>query len=326
MKSLKLYKLLPLIILMACENSVEIQKRVDSPSLPPEETPHVPGPLHSEDLSCFSNVNGGIFGGSVEINLACNSSVAEIKYCLQEGSCCDPHTSGNLYTGPITLGMFNENTCLSFYGERGDSHSQVVNHTYRFDGLLPDLQLNFPKTLYQTTQLEGHHFLGSNDFGKTNYTVGEFNFKNYDPAFNVKGNCEDIFENFVELQALNPSPLLNPFDMSLLSWENQLKIPLSLNDLNYGENFIASFVANNNYDLPLYACSANKITLMDFDFFAFEASHGDDGADQLKDDSGSFVAYGFFESDPDIHRDPAGLSIEEKSGQELRVGSFGIFY
>lgn len=204
--------------------------------------------------------------------------------------------------------------------------STVTQASYVFNNTYPDLQISHPKIVYQTTQLPGLNYLQSTDFSKSNYLIGEINLKNHDPSpSGLNMDCQEIVE---ESASLTPAPVqvFTPIDMATLVLGNQLNIPLALTRLIYGDNFITSYAVNNNFAAPLYSCSTNKVVLNDFEYFASEASHGEIGTNTVREFSGSFVSYSFFESDTDLNRLPAGSANQNDAGQELRTGSFGVFY
>jgi hypothetical protein len=187
--------------------------------------------------------------------------------------------------------------------------------------------VNFPKINYQTTQLAGYNFLTSSDFSKSNFRIGEINLKNHDPSpSGLQLDCPEIVENYSSLTASVPEEIFAPLDQAGLTPRNQLNVPLTLSKLIYGNNFITSYAVDLNFPAPLYSCSTNQVTLNDFEYFAPEPSHGDAGTNTVREFSGSFVSYSFFEPEADLNRLPAGSANEAEAGQELRVGSFGIFY
>ena len=291
-------------------------------------TPASPNPTYVSDaLNCSPSVGGGAFGQPIQVSLTCSSS-STIKFCVQENTCCDPEVEGTSYSAPIVLGGQNGTYCLSYVGiGKGSKLSMVSHQSYTFNNTFPDLQVNFPKINYQTTQLAGYNFLTSSDFGKSNFQIGEINLKNHDPGpSGLQLDCSEIVEQSSSLTASVPELIFAPMDQSMITPGNQLNVPLSLTKLIYGDNFITSYSADLNYPAPLYSCSTNKVVLNDFEFFDAEATHGDVGSNSVREFSASFVSYGFFETDADLNRLPAGSANEADSGQELRTGSFGIFY
>lgn len=280
----------------------------------------------SDNLSCAASVGGGAFGNPIQVSLSCTTT-STIKYCIQENTCCDPETAGLTYSTPVAFGNQNGTYCLSFYGETTSNKvSSIVQNNYVFNNTYPDLQTSFPKIFYQTTQLAGLNYLQSTDFSKNNYQIGEINLKSHDPSpSGLNMDCQEIVEDYA---TLTPAPVqvFTPINMNTITLGDQLNIPLALTRLVYGDNFITSYVVNNNFAAPLYACSTNKVVLNDFEFFAPETSHGEVGTNSVREFAGSFVSYSFFESDADLNRLPAGSANENEAGQELRVGSFGVFY
>lgn len=281
-----------------------------------------------DTLTCSVDVGGGNFQNPVQVRLQC-SAQAQIKYCIQEGSCCSPETQGQIYSGPITLGQDGGNFCLSFYGDSDviNKTSGTINHSYNIALQIPDLKTSFPKTYFQTTQLTDYYFLTSNDFGKANYEIGGLNLKTHDPGpGGLNMDCDEIVENYVALPAPAATQMFNPIDLLGVILGNQLNIPMMASNLDYGENYVTNYVANRTQATPVYACSTNKITLNDFDFFAMEDTHGEVGSNTVQEFSGGFVSYGFFEEDNFVNRGPAGVASETESGQGLQVGSFAIYY
>jgi hypothetical protein len=280
-----------------------------------------------DKLGCSTSVGGGAFGNPLKVEISCTAA-ADIKYCLQENFCCDPEVNGTTYTSPLIIGAESGNYCLSFYGEAQSMKvSKITQESYTVNNTYPDLRVSFPKIYYQTTQLAGYNYLASDDFSKSNFWIGQINIKTHDPgpaALNL--DCQDIIEGYYSLPAPVAKVVFNPINMAGINSGNQLNVPLMLDKLAYGINFITSYVVNNNFASPLYSCSTNKVTLNDFDLFVPEASHGEQGTNEVREFSGSFVAYSFFEDDTDLHRTPAGVASIQDTDQELRTGSFGIFY
>ncbi len=277
-------------------------------------------------LSCSANVGGGAYNAPVSVTVSCNGA-AQIRYCLAENSCCDPETAGTIYAGPIAIGADAKTYCLSFYGDNGDSTSSKVERSYTFSSAVPDLQVVQEKTFYQTTQLDGVTSLASDDFGKSGHDIGIINLKTHDPGpGGLNLTCMDVVEDFATLPAPSPSVLLSATDMQPLSASAQLDVMLGASELVYGSNHLTSYVVASAYAPTQYACSTNLVTLEDFEFFQAEPAHGETGTTTVREFSGGFSAYGFFEEEDNIYRGPAGLSAETQTGQELRTGMFGVFY
>lgn len=180
---------------------------------------------------------------------------------------------------------------------------------------------------YQTTQLAGKTFLTSLDFGKAGYGAGVINLKSHDPgpaATNL--NCGEIVENYSALLAPAPVEILSLLDVSLENPATQLEIPLRLDQLDYGANFVTGYMLNDNYELPLYSCSTSTVVLNDFEFFEPQLAFGDQGDNSTREFTGGLTSFGFFEQETDIYRGPAGSSTQDKNGQILHYGMMGIFY
>lgn len=277
------------------------------------------------DLTCSANVGGGNYGNPIEVTLSC-STTAMIKYCLQEGSCCDP-TTGTTYSSPLVIGATDGSYCLRFYGDNSTKVSTITEVTYNINSSLPDLLVTHTKIQYQTTQLPGRHTIDSNDFGQANFWLGEINLKSHDPGSGgLNLSCQEIVENHSSLTSPSPQEVFTPMDMALIASGSQVEVPVSTAELAYGDNFLTSYILDDNYAAPLYSCSTNKIILKDFEFFAIESCHGDAGTNQVREFSGAFTSYGIFEQASVIPRAPAGSATEEQNTQELRVGSFAVFY
>jgi hypothetical protein len=183
------------------------------------------------------------------------------------------------------------------------------------------------KIFYQTTELDGTSFISSQDFGKPNFSVGQINLKSHDPGpVGLNYNCDDIIANYVNLPLPTPITVLPLFDVSLISVNSQVQIPLRIDQMDYGDNFITSYIENNNFVAPLYSCSTTMVNLDDFEYFQSDASQGDIGSNSVREFEGEFASYGFFEADAVVYRGPAGVNTEEKTGQNLKSGMFGMFY
>jgi hypothetical protein len=74
------------------------------------------GALAEDDLTCSTNVGDGVFGNPIQVSISCTAT-ADIRYCIDAGSCCDPESSGISYTAPIVIGAESGDYCLSFFGE-----------------------------------------------------------------------------------------------------------------------------------------------------------------------------------------------------------------
>jgi hypothetical protein len=321
------------------EQPIGFIKIADQPKkkekIPKSNLPTSYGPMPSASPSitiniCSANISGGTFNYPISVNLNC-SSQSDIKYCvgIDTGSgCCDPQMTGNDYSTPIIIGPRAGNYCLSYYGESDSAGiSDIYQHSYSLNVAVPNLQVIHPQIYYQTTQLNGKSLITSSEFGKIGFSLGQVNLKNHDPSPSAENlSCEQIVENYVSL--LNPNPLatLLTYDVSLDNPLLQIEIPLRPDHLDYGDNFITSFITNKNFAAPIYACSTTKIVLEDFEFFQSELTFGDVGDNDVREFTAGLSSYGFFEDENTVFRGPAGESTEDNSGQKLQSELFGIFY
>ncbi|MDD4972817.1 MAG: hypothetical protein PHY93_00620 [Bacteriovorax sp.] len=289
--------------------------------------------------TCTADIAGGAFSNPIGVTLSC-SSISTIKYCfaLDTGSgCCDPLVSGTTYSSKVIVGPTNGNYCLSYYGVSASAVSTDVYHqSYTINSTLPNLApVTHSQIYYQSTQLAGRvitntpdyerSFISSTDYGKTGYGIGQINLKTHDPgiaALNL--DCEQIVTNSLTVPA--PLSILALFDVSLANPALPLEIPLQLNQLAYGDNFITSYIENANFVVPIYACSTSKIVLNDFEFFQEELAFGDPGTNSVREFTGGLSPFGFFEAAANVYRGPAGVNTVDNSGQKLEYGMFGIFY
>lgn len=279
--------------------------------------------------TCSANIEGGSFGNPIGITLSC-SSASTIKYCvaLDTGSgCCDPLSSGSTYSSAIVIGPQNGTYCLSYYGQMETDSTDVYQQSYTINSTLPNLQVGHPQINYQTTQLNGKSFITSSDFGKNGYGIGQINLKSNAPGpSGLNYTCNEIIANYVSLPAPTPTPILSLLNVSLDNPSVQIEIPLQPTQLEYGDNFITSYIENNNFVAPIYSCSTTKITLNDFEYFQEELTFGDPGSNSVREFTGGLSPYGFFEDASNVYRGPAGADTHDNSGQKLEYGMFGIFY
>lgn len=281
----------------------------------------------SDDLSCKSSLGGGAYGNPIEVSLTCTAP-SEIRYCVSVGTCCDPVSSGLVYSSKIIIGEEAGDYCLSFYGrDASDSETKIIQRNYNIDLTLPNLEVTHPKRYYQTTELSGVSHIASDMFGSINFGVGVINLKSNDPGpAGMNLGCEEIVTNYVALQTPAPIEILSFFNTVSVSPMDQLNVPLRLDQLIYGDNFITSYMTNNNFVTPLYSCSTTKVRLEDFDYFQADASHAVGGTNEVREFSGGFSGYGFFEAENSVYRGPAGESMASSESEVLETGLFSVFY
>lgn len=284
------------------------------------------------NLSCSASKLSGAFNEPIAVALTCNSP-STIKYCVSYNAsttptCCDPETDGHDYTTPVKMGSKNGNYCLSYFATSiSAGRFDVQDQSYVINSTFPNLLVGHPKTYFQTTELSGTSFINSLDFGKPGYNIGQVNLKEHDPGVSGENlSCEEIATTYGTFLPPVPVDILTLLDVSLDSPSSQIEIPLRPEHLSYGENFIASFIVNNNTNPALYSCSTTKITLSDFEYFDYDLAFGDPGTNTVREFTAGFSPYGFFESETDLNRSPAGVRTSEQSGEKLESGLFGIFF
>lgn len=280
--------------------------------------------------TCSASISGGSFNHPIGVSLSC-SSASVITYCLGKDTgsgCCDPYASGTTYSTKIPIGATDANYCLSFYGTSSQlGSSEVYQHNYTINSTLPDLQIGHQQNYYQTTQLSGKVYLSSLDFGKTGFGAGIINLKSHDPGpLGLDMKCDEIVQSYGNLIAPAPLDVLALLDVGLETPATQLEIPLRLDQMDYGTNYITGYMMNDNYDLPVYSCSTSEVVLSDFEFFEQQLSFGDPGNNTTREFTGGLTSFGFFEPEATLYRGPAGASTEDQTGEKLQYGMLGIFF
>ena len=289
-------------------------------------------PSESTSLVCNADITGGVFSSALAVNISCQVS-ATIKYCLSKGTCCDPITSGNIYTAPVAIGVGNGNGgsgsgnyCLSYYGESPNAgDSEIVRGNYQINLNVPDLQVVNSQLYYQTTELADMSYVSSYDFGKPGYSIGQINLRNRNPGPDGDDlSCDEIinqYSSFASPAAFVTQILMDVSGLNSLT--DQVEIPLQLE---YSDNYITNYMVNNNLAVPVYACSNSRIKLEDFEFFTNEPISGETGTVSVREFSAGFTPYGFFEDDVTVYRGPAGVGNQVVSQQKLESGLFEVFY
>lgn len=277
--------------------------------------------------TCSTDILSGTFGNPFGVTITC-TYLSAVKYCLAKDVCCDPKTSGTDYSTTITVGAENGNFCLSYYGDsETGGFADVVQNNYTVNSTFPNLNVGNPKTFFQTTELSGESFVTSTDFGKANHFAGQINFKSQDPtATGLNYSCQEIAENDHLTLLPIPSTTLSLFNVSALLPSNEIKIPFREDKIDYGINFLSSFIKNNSYVVPLYSCSTSQIVLEDFAYFESTMAQASTGDNNVREFEGQFSTFGFFEEDAQVFRGPAGESTNEKSGTYLESGLLSVFY
>ncbi len=322
-----------------------ISKKIDTPLAPIPSNPNKITSITTNSLptqstststsaqsnTCSANITGGSFSNPIGVTLNCTVN-STIKYCigLDTGNgCCDPKVSATTYSTQIVVGATNGNYCLSYYGTSTTAGTTTAyQNSYTINSTLPNLQVSHPKIFYQTTELTpGSSFVTSTDFGKTGYGIGQINLKTHDPSPLAENlTCDQIVTNYVGLPLPSPSVILSLLDVSLDSPSVQIQIPYQIPQLDYGSNFITTYIENTNFVSPIYSCSTTNVTLSDFEFFQEELAFGDAGTNSVREFTGGLSSYGFFEDQSVVYRSPAGVTSNTQTGEKLGYGIFGIFY
>lgn len=281
--------------------------------------------------TCSASITGGSFSNPIGVTLSCTVN-STIKYCvgLDTGNgCCDPTVAATTYSSQIVIGPSNGNYCLSYYGVSSTAGTtSPYQNSYTINTTLPNLQVSHPKIYYQTTQLTpGSAFVTSTDFGKTGYGIGLINLMSHDPGPLAENlTCDQIVNNYVGLPLPTPSVILSLLDTSLDNPTIQIQIPYQLPQLEYGSNFITTYMENNNFVTPIYSCSTTNVTLSDFEYFQEELAFGDAGTNSVREFTGGLSAFGFFEDQSVVFRSPAGVTYNTQTNETIGYGLFGIFY
>lgn len=294
-------------------------------------------------LSCTTNYTTGTYSIPLAVTISCTGS-ANVRYCLHENTCCDPSSgSGQLYTGVITVGSTNGTFCLSYIGS-GSTVTSLAENTYIINNLFPNLQTSFPVLQTQTTELTNDASYAANtafyalysalssmsDFGKPGLAIGQINLKSNDPT---TLDCEDVATNYATLFT-SPAPIVTlppsgagSVDITTLDNTQQVDVPFILSNMYYGDNYIMSYMVNNNLPSPVYSCSTTKVILEDFAFFSSEPITASMPVSNVRDFTGGFTSYGFFETDiTTLPRAPAGSDDSLSGSEKLESGLVSVFY
>lgn len=296
----------------------------DVSPLPPSSSSSSTTPV---PITCSTDILSGTFGNPLGVNITCNY-LSSIKYCLAKDTCCDPANMGTNYTTTIAIGAENGNFCLSFYGESEvGGVSEIIQNKYVVDSTFPNITVGNPKTYFQTTELTGETFLTSNDFGKTNHFAGQINFKTNDPTTSgLDYSCQEIAENNHLSLIPQPSTTLALLDISSLIPTNEIKIPFREDKLDYGVNFLSSFIKNNSYIVPLYSCATTQITLEDFNYFESSVAQASTGDNNVREFEGQFMSFSSIDEETQIARGPASESTRQENETHLKTGLLNVFY
>ena len=283
----------------------------------PETTSSNPPSDNSDDdppSVCSASIGGGSFNGPVSVELTC-SNTSEVKYCLSEGTCCDPET-GVTYSAPITIGQPSKTFCLSYTGG-----SDINESIYTFNTNLPHLEVTQKKLQVQTTQLDAQMSIVSNNFGSNDHSAGLINFRQSNPQA-IGLSCEEAVE-YVPTGWAGTGNLIVLPETPVFPYAptDQINIMLNLTKLIYGENYFVSYVKSNQYAEEQFACVHSKMILRDFYYFESLPIEVSDANTFL----GGFSPIGPGEENITQYRGPAS-DVDINSFEELRSGLVSLFF
>lgn len=275
--------------------------------------------------ACSSSLDNGTYKKPQTVTISCPSSTS-IHYCLQEGSCCDPVSSGTTYTGAIPVGNQEASYCLRFYGKTNNTSTAVVQKNYTFNPDAPHLTATYTKTHFQTTTLNKLAIITSSDFGNDEFKVGQINSQNINPTA-LPQTCGEFVESIATI-APTHIDMLASTNMGSYDISEQVEIFLRRPELSYGNNYLTSYAIHVNY-VEKFACSTTNVVLQDFEYFTQEPMIGESESATVREFSGGFSSIGYFEpgiTEIPVNRLPAGSNSESTSTQELESGLFGLFF
>lgn len=293
----------------------------------PRKSSNPSNDLEQNALTCAASIGAGTYSSPRMVTITC-SRAADIRYCLQENTCCDPQ-SGVTYTGPFTVGSTFGDFCLSIQGENDENQvvSEVSQINLQFNPDVPHLVVEHSRRYWQTGQLSAQMSFVSDNFGSPNLEAGILNLltNNISPS-GLNLTCEQIVENYTTLTTPAPLVVMPAMAVDSLSPTIQLDVWLTSAQLNYGDNYVTTHLKNNNYGSESFACSTTKLVLEDFDFFTEEATQVTNEVGLNGYLLGGLTTFGHFEEDSILNRSPAGSMIDVRQDQELRTGMLGIFF
>lgn len=276
-------------------------------------------------LFCSASVPDGSYSYALSVALNCSTS-ATIKYCLSEGTCCDPDSpNGFIYSSssPIIVGQLDAQYCLSYYAiNSSNDSSDIFRRRYDISKSLPDLYVETPVSWMQTTEAPISANINSLSFGGNNFSLAQISYLSHDVS--PTGDDLKCDELATQMQSyLSPTPVytLAPFDISHLISSQQLEVPVTPAHLSYGVNYLATYLANLNGSIPTYACSVSQVTLMDFSLFDYAAVTSIDN--EL---TGGFTPFGFYGDPTSLVRAPAGESSFSHPDQKIETSFLSIVY
>ena len=278
----------------------------------------------SSPLVCSSSLAVGSYDFPQEVTLSCSSN-ANIRFCVSEGTCCDPTITGTSYSSPIIIGQEEKSYCLAIEGVGVNGSSHLREYTYSFSRNTT-IQASVSKTQIQTTELPNSLILTSDGLMHVGFEFSVLNLFTHDisPSGHNWG-CSEIYSNFSMLSFPTVAVPLAPIAGNTIT-SAPLEIALNKSDLASGENQLISFVVNRNYTTESFGCQKTDIIVEDFPYFDSHPSHGYSGSNDVREFSAGFTPYGAFGTQTQVGRGPASKHYETVGEQELRSGIFAIFH
>lgn len=286
-----------------------------------------PGAITLSSETCTASVGSGSYPTAQTISLSCTGGVTP-RYCVAQDTCCDP-SSGTTYATPITVGADNTTFCLSVQGVATQTQTAVAQFSYDFIPGIADISITLTnaRTWYQTTELlDGSYQLETDRFGTANNFVGALNLFTNDPGpAGLATTCADLQNDYL---TYTPAPVevLAPTDASAIVFGSTLDIFLRPIDLDYGENFIVTYVDDQTPGLESFSCSTTKLTLRDFPYFTSQVSHGELGTNQGRIFEASFESYGHFETAGTVLTQSSGAATSSTGQRFLSSGLFATLF
>jgi len=265
-----------------------------SPDPTPDPSPE-PSPASCAKPIIATDKGSGNYSSNPNVALSSDSG-GDIYYCLSAGACCDPSSSGTLYTGALPVGAADGNYCLTYYGVNTSCSldGDQSNQAYLVDSTLPDLISTADVQYIQTTE-RPTITINSAEFLNPGYDYGLY----YLPLDPVALTCAQVETNYVHATyGIDFDGDATPDFYDLGVEAGSLVKTFKSSDMNYGVigNFFSSILGNRNLATDKLSCTTHKIILMDFDYF--DNSNSTTAAAPLtgsvREMTGSFGSYGFF--------------------------------
>lgn len=272
------------------------------------------GGLTLKEFSCSFDKAEGTYSSDIEVRLNCSES-AKIKYCIRtDDFSCDPITASQMYSSVIRL-IGNNTYNISYYGESIETGeiTEVTSLTYIIDSTPPNLVVNYPKVVLQTSQLPFVNYTYSTDFGRENFYYHQVNLKNHNPTSSGLGwSCSQIFYNYSSLLSPNATVIQNNYSLSGLGTSEKIDQKVDMARLQIGSNYIVTIIENRN--AGTFSCQTKNIKINDFFIATFTGTGATPIISGIKKTTGAFGAYGVFQ------RTPASISAgSQKNEQSEKV-------